>query len=128
MPRKARLDVPGALHHTMIRGINKSVIFPEDEERSRFLHCLDENVTKAGASIYAWILMDTHVRLLFKNANREFPQSCVNFSLGTAILQTTSYKYRTSFRKPLKTILCDEDNYSLPLVRYIHQNPERMNS
>jgi len=24
MPRQARLDVPGALHHIMVRGINRS--------------------------------------------------------------------------------------------------------
>jgi len=27
MPRKARLDAPGALHHIMVRGIDKTDIF-----------------------------------------------------------------------------------------------------
>ncbi len=31
MPRQARLDAPGALHHIMVRGINKSVIFADDQ-------------------------------------------------------------------------------------------------
>jgi hypothetical protein len=37
MPRQARLDVPGALHHIMVWEINKSAIFRDDEDRSRFL-------------------------------------------------------------------------------------------
>ena len=31
MPRQARLDVPGALHHIMVRGINKSSIREGDQ-------------------------------------------------------------------------------------------------
>jgi len=48
--------IPCALHHIMVRGINKSTIFKDDEDKSRFLQRLDENVSKAGASIYAWVL------------------------------------------------------------------------
>ena len=33
MPRQARLDVTGALHHIMLRGINKSSIFEDDQDR-----------------------------------------------------------------------------------------------
>jgi len=35
MPRQARLDVPGALHHIMVRGINKSAIFKDDQGGNR---------------------------------------------------------------------------------------------
>ncbi len=37
MPRQASLDVPGALHHIMVRGINKSIIFTDDQDRNLFL-------------------------------------------------------------------------------------------
>jgi putative transposase len=43
MPRRARLDVTGALHHIMVRGINKSAIF-DDEDRQKFLEQLGENI------------------------------------------------------------------------------------
>ena len=32
MPRQARLDAPGTLHHVMIRGIERSVIFKDDQD------------------------------------------------------------------------------------------------
>ena len=40
MPRKVRLDVPGDLHHIMVRGINKSAIFDDGQDRQKFLECL----------------------------------------------------------------------------------------
>jgi putative transposase len=37
MPRQARLDTPGALHHVMIRGLERRKIFWDDEDRGGFL-------------------------------------------------------------------------------------------
>jgi hypothetical protein len=35
MPRHARLDAPGALHHIMLRGINKEDLFLDDLDRTK---------------------------------------------------------------------------------------------
>jgi REP element-mobilizing transposase RayT len=67
MSRQARLDAPGALHHVMVRGINKSAIFKDDQDKARFLRRLGENITEARASVYAWVLMDNHGHILFKS-------------------------------------------------------------
>ena len=40
MPRQARIDAPGALHHIVIRGIERSGIFEDDEDRIDFLERL----------------------------------------------------------------------------------------
>ncbi len=53
MPRRARLDVPRALHHIMVRGINKSSIFEDDQDRIKFLERLGENIIEAKCSVYA---------------------------------------------------------------------------
>ena len=37
MPRKARVDMSGALHHLMIRGIERKRIFRNDQDRNNFL-------------------------------------------------------------------------------------------
>jgi putative transposase len=37
MPRQSRIDAPGALHHVMIRGIDRTTIFRDDEDRESFL-------------------------------------------------------------------------------------------
>ena len=44
MPRQPRLDVPGALHHIMVRDNNKTNIFNDDQDRNKFLQRLGENI------------------------------------------------------------------------------------
>ena len=40
MPRLARLNAPGVLHHIIIRGIERRVIFKDDLDRANFLERL----------------------------------------------------------------------------------------
>jgi len=37
MPRKARIDAPGALHPIICRGIERRMIFRDDMDRNRFV-------------------------------------------------------------------------------------------
>ena len=37
MPRQARLDSPGTLHHVMVRGIERTRLFRDDRDRAEFL-------------------------------------------------------------------------------------------
>ena len=37
MPRNARIDAPGALHHIIVRGIERRKIFNDDVDRINFL-------------------------------------------------------------------------------------------
>lgn len=34
MPRQSHIDAPGALHHVIIRGIERKAIFKEDVDRN----------------------------------------------------------------------------------------------
>ena len=44
MPRKARLDAPGALHHIIVRGIERRRIFSDDQDRDNFVERLGDIV------------------------------------------------------------------------------------
>jgi len=70
MPRQARLDIPGALRHIMVRGINKTDIFMDDQDRGRSLQRLGRNISEAKCSVYAWTLMDNHIHILFKSGEK----------------------------------------------------------
>ncbi len=37
MPRLARLDAPGVLHHVIIRGIERRTIFKDNKDRDNLL-------------------------------------------------------------------------------------------
>ena len=41
MPRQARLDSPGTLHHVMVRGIEKRPIVDDETDRSNFVRRLE---------------------------------------------------------------------------------------
>ncbi|MBM4331877.1 MAG: transposase [Deltaproteobacteria bacterium] len=126
MPRQARLDTPGALHHIMVRGINRSQIFDDDEDRSRFLTRLGENILKTHSSLYAWALMETHVHLLVRSGPQGI--SALMRKLLTWYAQYYNRRHRRTghlFENRYKSILCEEENYLLALVRYIHLNPVR---
>src|ERR1041385_894079 len=66
MPRAPRLDFPGALHHVIVRGIERREIFFSDRDRRDFLERLADLVAEAAAGLYAWALMPNHAHLLLR--------------------------------------------------------------
>ena len=64
MPRQARLDSPGTLHHVIVRGINKRRIVDDEEDRKDFVRRLGELAEETQTVIYAWALMSNHAHLL----------------------------------------------------------------
>ncbi len=64
MPRQARLDAPGTLHHVMIRGIERKPIFRDDQDRQDIVTRLGNLSKQTGTRILAWSLLGNHVHLL----------------------------------------------------------------
>jgi putative transposase len=60
MPRRARLDTPGTLHHVIVRGIEKRKIVDDDHDRNMFIERLGELSQSNQSPIYAWALITTH--------------------------------------------------------------------
>ena len=52
MPRKARTDAPGALHHIIVRGIERSKIFLDDFDRDNFLKRLGNVVSRNRDTLF----------------------------------------------------------------------------
>ena len=63
MPRLARLDAPGVLHHVMGRGIERKKIFYNDNDRNDFIDRLASLAKEGAMEIYAWVLMPNHFHL-----------------------------------------------------------------
>ncbi|MBL7175125.1 MAG: hypothetical protein ISS66_04795 [Desulfobacteraceae bacterium] len=60
MPRLARLDVPGVLHHIMILGIERHKIFRDNKDRDDFIERLSVILPGTNTSCYAWSFMSNH--------------------------------------------------------------------
>jgi len=54
MPRKARIDAPGAFHHIIARGIEQRKIFEDDTDRINFLDRLRKVLSETGTKCFAW--------------------------------------------------------------------------
>lgn len=57
MPRKSRIDAPGALHHIIARGIEGSNIFQDDHDRVNFVDRLGGILEETETRCLAWALM-----------------------------------------------------------------------
>lgn len=126
MPRAARIDAPGALHHIICRGIERRSIFRDDDDRKDFTARLHRVVSESKTPCYAWALLPNHFHLLLRSG--EVPISTVMRRLltGYAIGFNRRHKrYGRLFQNRYKSILCQEERYFLELVRYIHLNPIR---
>ena len=126
MPRKARIDAPGALHHIIVRGIERRKIFEDDTDRVNFLNRLGKVLSETGTKCFAWALIPNHFHLLLRTG--ACPLSTVMRRLLTGHAMNFNRRHRRSgqlFQNRYKSILCQEDIYLLELVRYIHLNPVR---
>ena len=57
MPRKLRVEYPGAMYHVMSRGDRCENIFLDDVDRQDFLKTLAEACQRAGWQVHAYCLM-----------------------------------------------------------------------
>jgi REP element-mobilizing transposase RayT len=126
MPRKARLDVPGTLHHVIIRGIEESTIFRDEEDREDFVDRLRSLVKETDTHILAWALLDNHSHLLVVSGPTGLPNFMRRLLTGYAIRFNRKHgRFGHLFQNRYKSIICDLDSYLMELVRYIHLNPLR---
>ena len=63
MPRKARIDAPGALQQIIIRGIERKRIFYDDKDRGNFVARLTAILPESRARCFAWALIPNHLHL-----------------------------------------------------------------
>lgn len=126
MPRKARLDAPGVLHHIIVRGIERCAIFRDDTDRDDFLDRLGDILCESQTRCLAWSLMPNHFHLLMRTGLT--PIATVMQRLLTGYAVRFNRRHRRSghlFQNRYKSILCQQDTYLLELVTYIHLNPLR---
>lgn len=126
MPRQSRIDAPGALHHVMIRGIERRAIFRDNHDRDAFLDRFGAILLESSTSCFAWSLLNNHAHLLLRTGT--VPVSRVMRRLLTGYAVSFNLRHRRHghlFQNRYKSILCEEESYLLELVRYIHLNPLR---
>jgi putative transposase len=126
MPRKARIDAAGAVHHVIGRAINRQAIFSDKKDYLNFMERLGDLLVETKTPCFAWALIPNHFHLLLKTGNESISNLMKRLLTGYAV--TYNRRHGRSghlFQNRYKSILCQEDTYLLELVRYIHLNPLR---
>lgn len=128
MPRKPRIEYPGAVYHVLSRGNRQEAIFADPRDYRVFLETLGDACGRCGWRVHAFVLMGNHYHLLL-----ETPEA--NLVAGMKWLQGT-YTQRFNARHKLRGHLFQGRYKALPvesgkgdyfsaLGSYIHLNPAR---
>lgn len=128
MAREQRIYYPGAIYHVITRGNNKEYIFSKTEEKSDYIDIIRRYKEKYGFNLYAYCIMDNHAHLLIEVGS--FPLNKIMQGIQQVFTQRYNKRYERTghvFEQRYKSKLCNNDQYLLQLIRYIHQNPLHAN-
>jgi len=126
MPRQPRIDIPGLLQHVMVRGIERSDIFHDDDDRRNLLQRLSALLVKTSTDCFAWTLIPNHFHLLLRCNSYDLSRFMRSLLTGYAVtFNRRHFRSGHLFQNRYKSIVCEEDAYLLELIRYIHLNPLR---
>jgi putative transposase len=126
VPRLARLDAAGLVHHVMIRGIERRRIFLGHKDREDFLERLARLLPATETACYAWVLIDNHAHFLFRTGLEPLATLMRRLLTGYVVSFNRRHnRHGQLFQNRYKSIVCQEEIYLKELVRYIHLNPVR---
>lgn len=124
MSRQARQKSQSGIYHIILRGINKQILFEEEEDKEKFIECLRFYKESINYIIFGYCLMDNHIHLLIKEGKESIGNTMKR--IGVSYVSWYNRKYDRSghlFQDRFKSEVVEEDDYLLTVLRYIHQNP-----
>lgn len=126
MGYKPRIHFEGAVYHAGNRGVDRRIVFVDDNDCRMFMRILDSVVQQCGARVLAHCLMRNHFHLALKIG--AVPLSTLMQRLQTRYAMYFNWKYdRTGhlFERRFWDELCKTNAQLIMMVRYIHENPVR---
>lgn len=128
MPRKLRIEYPGAIYHVMNRGDRREPIFRDDADRKRFLETLGETCVKTDWQVHALCLMGNHFHLVVETPKGNLVAG-MKWFLGTytARFNRRHELFGHLFSGRYKALLVDaaSPGYFRTVCDYVHLNPVR---
>lgn len=108
----------------MLRGINGQVIFEDEQDKEKFLECLNHYKAISEYKLFAYCLMSNHIHLLLKVEKEDL--DLIVKRIGSSYVYWYNWKYKRRghlFQDRFKSEPVEDDSYFLTVIRYIHQNP-----
>lgn len=126
MPRKLRIQFPGALWHVTSRGVEKRNIVCDNRDRRRFVVGLGDVVQEYRWRLHAYVLMSNHYHLLLTTP--EPTLSCGMQQLGGRYghyFNERHERWGHLFGGRFKAHPVETDAHLIIAARYIVLNPVR---
>jgi putative transposase len=123
MPRRARIDQPGLIHHVTNRGVDRQPIFFDDADRVAFGRAIGTTHDRHGISALAYCLMDNHFHLLLACDEAVLSQSMQ--CLGSIVAHDTNRRHHRDghlFGARFFSAVVDTPAYTYASLRYIERN------
>jgi len=124
MARYARKQSNNGIYHVMLRGINQSQLFYDNEDRKVFLKRLARFKEEDAFLLYAYSLMGNHIHLLLKEGADTL--ALIIKRLTVSYASWFNAKYSRSgylFQGRYKSEPVEDEAYLLTVFKYIHHNP-----
>ena len=126
MPRRLRIQYPGAIYHVMSRGNARQDIVEDDEDRARLLRDMERASTRAGWQILAFVAMTNHLHILLRTPRPNLAAGMQQF------LSAYAQYYGRRRRRPghlfqgrYRAEIVEDESYYWVVSRYVHLNPVR---
>lgn len=122
--RHSRKLADSGIYHVMLRGVNRDVIFLEDEDYERFLRAVSQARDASGCTVLAYCLMPNHVHLALRTHGE--PIGTVVKRVGVRYAGWFNTKYGRVghlFQDRFRSVPVETDAQLAVLLRYIWNNP-----
>lgn len=128
MPRRRRYTQFYSCHHVMLRGNAGRSIFFDDNDRICFCLILQKAAEEHNLIIHAFCFMSNHVHFILEPTTTPLSASVHDFAGRYAQYFNRRHKQKGHlFQDRFRSILIEDGDYLIRLVRYIHLNPVRAN-
>jgi putative transposase len=115
------------VYHIILRGNGGQNIFYSQGDRVRLYLLLQEGIERFGHRIHAFCLMKNHLHVVIQVGEVPLSKIIQNISFRyTRYINRRKKRIGHLFQGRYKALLIDADSYLLELVRYIHNNPVRV--
>jgi putative transposase len=127
MARPLRIELADGYHHVMNRGNNRQDIFLSDKDCKVFLEALAGSCEIYDVHLLAYVLMSNNFHLLVHTARANLSEFMRHLQVSyTVRFNRRNRRSRHVFQGRFKSLLVEADEYLVPLSRYIHLNPVRL--
>jgi len=124
MPRQARILSTSGMYHVVIRGIDRQIIFYDEQDYLKYLDILNYYKKECDFNILAYCLMTNHIHLVIQT--NQIPLHTIFHKINTRYAVWFNLKYERVghlqqeryYSEPIEDI-----DYLVNVIRYVHNNP-----